>query len=463
MNETFNLIANAIDSNNIITDLTNIEPNEENLEIILKCLKQIPNTIGHIVLTKSEHKSNNKIIEIEDFLMKNNVNQQIYPNDYIHSLLSLHCFITPGVEEGIQNSNRDLKFKILNEQNWQIEQAFYISAEYQSILYVCHKKRHLVLAFQSIKLKSNDNSLLNIQDPKQIELQSYYTYLHTKKVIELSQTDQFLHYSVSFTGYGVAGCLAEQAVFYSQTHFLHNYTKAVTFESIGSSYLFGKQLDLDVVTYLSEPNFVNTSNLHIGTLYRLFIENNTQDEDTIIKDDRFYLNGIRSLLPDALISIIDQFDVKTGKPKYFKQIIQWPLDSRSPIGSSMKSIDLAKKLDKKTILLIKSLCAELSSHINDFASILNAIKQSCVDMNSNFTQNKFTFKSSDLFQDSLLMKNHNGIDYLLFRLKEKCDINDFLMSNKKKHSSDFFSKQLCNLKELYKIKSENKSHVYFIK
>ena len=94
----------------------------------------------------------------------------------------------------------------------------------------------------------------------------------TRECVELSKK---LNYSLSFTGYSFGAWLAEQSVFFCHKDFKKRDVRAVTFESPGSKEYLDilntnniesrdtnfDLIDLDIVTYLTEPNFVNTCNL----------------------------------------------------------------------------------------------------------------------------------------------------------------------------------------------------------
>lgn len=135
-----------------------------------------------------------------------------------------------------------------------------------------------------------------------------------------------------------------------------NRIKAVTFDSPGSLIFLEKLKNeflndihlknLNIVTYLSTPNFLNTCNQHVGKVFRIFNKNvNSEyikrliqfipspakepiqdyfEKITDLEKYKFcYLNGIRSLFKGGLKSILKTFDRKTGKP--LKSISKWPL------------------------------------------------------------------------------------------------------------------------------------------
>ena len=143
-------------------------------------------------------------------------------------------------------------------------------------------------------------------------------------------------------------------------------------------------LSNNITCYLSNPNFANSCNIHHGNVYRIFIDYETVNFDqeekilaeiqnavlkarnllgylknkinfcgigdtagnainnaittgaetfdgiinnkTFIKNIKFFLGGLKSLFSkDIIDKFILEFDVKTGKPKYYEKVIVWPL------------------------------------------------------------------------------------------------------------------------------------------
>jgi hypothetical protein len=134
-----------------------------------------------------------------------------------------------------------------------------------------------------------------------------------------------LKYSLSFTGYSLGAWLAEQSLFFCHNHFDGGADetsaarrRAVTFESPGSAEFIAdltqpsatnkqalrKKLnkDLDIRSYLLAPNFLNTSNEHLGKIYQLSTTANTTTTTTnhyLI--DEFIMNNLINNLPNEKI------------------------------------------------------------------------------------------------------------------------------------------------------------------
>ena len=187
---------------------------------------------------------------------------------------------------------------------------------------------------------------------------SYHTMLafhHTTKAVALSKA---IGYSLSFTGYSFGAWLAEQSVYFCHTKLEHKDVLAVTFNSPGSRDYLEKldptfNLDnLNVITYLTQPNFVNTCNRHLGHVYVIFTSETSEQTNkffhetiqkipieslskllrkcynrkikTKLNEYSFFLNGIRGFFADGLDLIVNEFDESTDKPKSYKKVLAWP-------------------------------------------------------------------------------------------------------------------------------------------
>ena len=111
--------------------------------------------------------------------------------------------------------------------------------------------------------------------------QQIEAYKATKEAVSYAKKHD---YNFSTTGHSLGGWLAEVSLYFAVFDFDAKGAKAVTFDSPGSiivedyaSNIVSYQTDreerhLDITTYLSAPNFVNTANKHIGKAYRLYPE-----------------------------------------------------------------------------------------------------------------------------------------------------------------------------------------------
>jgi tetratricopeptide (TPR) repeat protein len=389
--EAEQVINEEISKNETLCDLSLIEVNRNNLSFILDNLDTNKN-IGYIKLSENSNDEINDLKEkIENKLIKNNEDYRLFPNDYIHCLLSLHCNQTKFESDYKINNSlfSESKFKLLQDQEWKVEEVFEEKG-YKSVVYINQKKKNIVLAFQGIKLEIKDFFLKdNLIEPTvysmianlDIAPQTVLSYIHTQTAVDLCKKD--LNYSLSFTGHGFGAWLAEQAIYFSMKEFSFNNfgfdnVKAVTFDSPGSynyleilnsSNIYNNETkfdlsDLNIVTYLSAPSIMNTCNKHIGKVYRIKTEitkKHSIDTDKIVfslinsiqqkeiqerikkcyKDKienqsnkyTFILNGCISLFHDGLNIILNEFDPIAGKPLKYKKITDWPKFEFSPLDN----------------------------------------------------------------------------------------------------------------------------------
>jgi hypothetical protein len=92
-------------------------------------------------------------------------------------------------------------------------------------------------------------------------------------------------YYLSITGHSLRAWLAELSALYAYEQMNYSKSKTVTFESPGSKPAFDsfkpnvqskdtlfEAANFDITTYLSEPNFINCCNGHVGRVYKIEIE-----------------------------------------------------------------------------------------------------------------------------------------------------------------------------------------------
>lgn len=375
MIDPYEKLIKKIEKSDFICDLSEfISLDTESLNLILKEItkRAFISSIkwNENVKTCGTH-SKDLIEKIEAQISLNNENYEYFPTDYIHCLLCTHC----SLDEIQTNETNNQKNILIKEMDWYIYQKFQEKG-YKSIIYVNDHRKQAILAFQGIKIDILDffdrdsnvlesviySSLAN----KQIASQTYFAFLHTKIAIDLCKNEKY-NYSLSFTGYSFGAWLAEQAVFFSHRDAEYYNVKAVTFDSPGSFdylkrfesniYSTKTKFDLatlDISTYLTAPNFINTCNVHIGKVYRIFTESKKNLNDLnefilssighfpikMLKEQfmsfynqrikpkllkySFYLNGIKALFAEGLDLIFSQFDPNTHKPNKYKELLDWP-------------------------------------------------------------------------------------------------------------------------------------------
>jgi len=545
------IIKKEISKNEIICDLSNVDLNQDNLEYILKELKASPN-IGEIKWkNKKEIENQDLIIKIENELILNNKKYRSFSTDYIHCLLCSHCNQTEfdlNYKESNDLFDNDPKYNILKEQEWKVQEVFKDKG-YKSVLYINKRTKHLILAFEGIKLKISDffladssieSVIYSMVSNIDIAPQTIFTYLHTQLAVELCKKKKIENYSLSFTGYGFGAWLAEQAIYFSMKEFSFegfefDNVKAVTFDSPGSlDYLEilnesnisdtrnkFKLVDLNIVTYLSAPNFTNTCNGHLGKVYRIFTQTNQliktnemvyslieQIPNEIFKtklrqcyDDKiqksankltFFVNGFILLyLNDGLNLILNEFELNTGKPTKYKQMIDWPkivftpstdfkvnfnnlfdlehiIDSIPDGGLVPKKLKqlltkLGNLVAKKAVSLIADNLLNGLQVITNFMleilkGSLNSDQFEYDDSSNEFDLKHFghyRIKDANL-NDDILLHDKRNIDECLYNLftlvKNKNDLNEL--------KDEFIQKQLFELKNIYELYSKmNRTHI----
>jgi hypothetical protein len=268
------------------------------------------------------------------------------------------------------------------------------------------------LAFRGIKLGVRDWFLKDSQLEAVVygilaneqTSHSYYAYQHCKLAFEMSEQ---LGYNLSFTGYSFGAWLAEQSVYFCFKNYETRNVRAVTFDSLGSwdiihelakSHIHNcKKEDvdrfLDIRTFLFSPNFMNTSNEHVGRVYRVFekslikgdvdsveiwddfimknfINKITSDSlrkmfekwyEKIVKANLvvkqfgvkavkkiapkylFYLNGIRAMFCDDINWLLGEFENSGNFEIQLKEVNRWPKMDFKPKSDSFDEFNLAEK------------------------------------------------------------------------------------------------------------------------
>lgn len=286
--------------------------------------------------------------EIETKLMENNQNYQYFPNDYIHVLLAVHAY--KNSEEGdFVELNENVKSHL---QDWQVAKVYDDTEDsgYYAAIYKNDKNHQIVLAIRGTEgivaglLKNNSDLKTDLEEivAQQIVIgQQAYNYKATYETINFAKEKG---YKFSITGHSLGAWLAELSAFYCHAYFNYRNIKAVTFDSPGTVPMINKLQsnieskdtqvdvnDIEIVTYLSMPNFVNCCNQHLGKVYRIAPEMKwidwTKEKvpnfiQKIIGTDK--IDAILSIQGHFLAGILETFNSETGKPKQFKRMIDWP-------------------------------------------------------------------------------------------------------------------------------------------
>ena len=191
---------------------------------------------------------------------------------------------------------------------------------------------------------------------KQMDSATTFAY----KVIEVLQEvnrEKRVPFQVFFTGHSLGGWLAQITTYTTEYlkrgedyNFLKNdnapqsyHPHTVVFDSPGCKAMLSEMIDtfdvrqnggdsvlqnLDITSYLSAPNRINTCNSHIGTIYRIFID--SSDMGWLEKHTALY-----NVATHKMEKILEVFDSKTGQVKTDKknqlriqEVIDWPASGR---------------------------------------------------------------------------------------------------------------------------------------
>jgi hypothetical protein len=324
------------------------------LENLQQLNKEVENNafIGHIIwgtLPSGEqaHKLRSKI---EQKVIKNNQAYKRYPNDFIHALLSLNAYETSHqINTNLVFGSADHKHYEQYLIQWKINEVhdYPEFGRYYAVSYTNTQTRQLVLAHRGTTFEWMD--LFNTESPSKTNLtgvlagdivaQQKLVYSVTKRVAEYARDN---HYHFSTTGHSLGAWLAEISVYYSVFEFKHP-TKAVTFDSPGSIKMvdFGPNIlthentrdikHLEITTYLSAPNFVNTCHRHIGQVYQLYPDYE-KEKWRISKVILPKYEALWSIFGHSLTLLLATFDPITGKPPRDKitRMARWPVINYFP-------------------------------------------------------------------------------------------------------------------------------------
>lgn len=322
--------------------------------------------IGHIIwgTLPSGPKADELRNNIEQKVMQNNAKYQRYPSDFVHGLLSAHAYQIVD-QDGIDVTFADekhssyepyfakwlLKYKRYEPYlaTWRVNSVHYLPeyGDYYAASYFNTDTRQLVLAHRGTpaSIDSALSSLFKTNSPLKTDIdgvlkgeivdQQKAAYDVTQAVANFAKEN---NYHFSTTGHSLGAWLTEFSLYYSVFNF-NIPAKAVTFDSPGSiamedshstifNHLETRDIrDLDITTYLSDPNFVNTCHLHFGNVYRLYPRCSALDH---AKQKGTIFAGFLSLFAHDLAGLIATFDPTTGKPKKFDYVAKWPLMTYTP-------------------------------------------------------------------------------------------------------------------------------------
>lgn len=380
--------------------------------------------VGNIVWGNipSDQKSKDIVVRIEKKIIQNNIDYRYYPSDYIHGLFSSHVYNNIEIDAPITVIIGNRTENLID---WKVNKIFLDKESgYYSAIYINDKKHYLVLAHRGTTFEWEDLSKEDspaVTDLKgilgdKIVAQQAYAFSATNYTIDLARETG---YSFSTTGHSLGAWLAELSTYFANKDLGYREAKVITFDSPGSGdtyEMFKSNIinyetefntkNLDITTYLSIPNIVNTCNKHVGRVYHIHPHFNSPEISGLLQsiaehtNNVEYLKVFQAVFSHMLDSILQTFDPETGIPSHYSKVFDWPYLERT---------------DKN-----KNLIDFLPSNYNIAAKTLGYLGKDQALMNIIF-----------LFND-LIMGNVDASQYLAFLEKTSSptfdvrdDLNDY--------------------------------------
>ncbi|CAF0892284.1 unnamed protein product [Brachionus calyciflorus] len=326
-------------------------------------IKEIENLLikNEYVRNVKWNSKNKNIYSIEKLIARNLIRFRRYASDYVHALLSKHVYYITQFKRNEQVSFNNIKGidsiecenrnRILKD--WSIEEIYSDASldSYGGALYINKRRRQVVLASKGtdefLGVLFEENSVVNT-DIEAVFLGNFIKPVSHAFILAEKNYNKWVikeKYNLSFTGHSLGGWFASMQCFHFQFEKKVNNVQAVAFESPGvkmnvedfSTNLellnsnFAKK-NLNIITYLSVPNFVNTCNSHCGKkCYVLTL--NGRDSGTVINvknpgfTDFFIACGFLTAEHHKLDKMLQYFDSRTGEfknPDNIREVIDWP-------------------------------------------------------------------------------------------------------------------------------------------
>ena len=325
-----------------------------------------------------------------------------HPSDLVHGIFS--SLVYEDNDEGETAAFKtELKAKKYNQyiKDWKVHKVHHDAehGDYYGVIYVStdDDNKHIVLAHRGTTTKASDafkhetpwNTNFKGIVSGNIVSQQVAAYKMTKDACKYAQDEKR---KLSIVGHSLGGWLAKLSLYwchfdteikqwYKQAH----KTKAVTFDSPGTKQTFEKfkpsiENDrnnrdlkiLDITTYLSELNAVNSLHEHVGRVYKVTPTMPPKKwpdlEDQLKKipkfgqelaKNRFIIDALLAVLSEghSMDLILDTFDPVTGKPRKYEVVNDWPRIKHidSPTDAKTKLVDFAVKIVFNDATLINGL------------------------------------------------------------------------------------------------------------
>ncbi|KAK5584421.1 hypothetical protein RB653_006032 [Dictyostelium firmibasis] len=328
-------------------DLTKSVLSKEELERLLIHLKRNIK-IGSILFNEEQDRFDYTFCKVIKRLRKNNQIFNYHPSDYMCGVIAGHIYCASSVFQNKKSVDfRDIpsinipratasQLESINEYLSKLEIIRFLNEDgFQFAIYENKEMHHLIMAFRgTVPTNLREAAYTMFEDVVGITLKdrnSFQQRMVFKVVKEAVEICKSKHYNLTIVGHSLGAWLSELAHY--DCFYNHNFkhVKTVTFDSPGALDQF-KVIDnykepvipyncMNIVSYLSEPNIVNSMNNHIfdnDTTYRIYPAG-------VEQIDTMKLDFIISAKFHVLGSILDTFDFETGKPREYKIVKKWPL------------------------------------------------------------------------------------------------------------------------------------------
>ncbi|KAN0055344.1 hypothetical protein ACTA71_008455 [Dictyostelium dimigraforme] len=335
-------------------DLTKSILIKDELERLLVHLKRNIK-IGSILFHEEQDRFDYTFCKIIKRLRKNNELFNYHPSDYMCGVLAGHIYCAPSIFQSKSTVDfRDINsIDSLNATATQLESIngylsqlqvirFLNDNGFQYAIYENKEMHHLIMAFRgTVPTNLREAAYTVFEDVVGITLKdknSFQQKMVFKVVKEAVDICKSKHYNLTIVGHSLGAWLSELAHY--DCFYNHNfkYVKTVTFDSPGALDQF-KVIDnykepsipyhcMNIVSYLSEPNVVNSMNNHIfdnDTTFRIY-------PSGVDQVDTMKLDFIISSKFHRLGVILNTFDFETGKPREYKIVKKWPLIKLSKLS-----------------------------------------------------------------------------------------------------------------------------------
>lgn len=294
---------------------------------------------------------------INEHLDKNNQNFCDRPTDYEYAVLSSCSYSDDG---GITQLSRLLP-------DWSVHKIYSNKqGGYYGMIYRNNKTAQIVFAHRGTEPKNVGSLNADLQSifRNKLELggQQEAVYEILPEVLKIAKE---LNFHISTTGHSLGGWLAEMTVFLCHNRFNYPAANAVTFESPGSEPMLSLLLPnihnssvnvdlnhLDIISYQSYPNSINTCNKPLGTRYQVFPD---------IKGISNW-SGLYTLSAHKIDPIVACFDIEKRIPREYVQVLDWP--SYDQFSKVFKHISSATdyRIDMTSNDLKKRFASDFEAH-----------------------------------------------------------------------------------------------------